>query len=157
MKFAVAEVIATAFYAGYTPKAPGTAGALFGLLLIFLLHRFLFFVDIHLAIVALLLTAVGVWASNEMIDALQMKDPQCVVIDEVAGQMIAFLACVGYGWLNFVVAFALFRLFDIWKPFPVNVLEKLPRGWGVMADDVMAGLYAAFVIYIARNFFNAPL
>lgn len=157
IKFAAAEVFATSFYVGYTPKAPGTAGALFGLLLVFLLHRFFFFVDLHFALIVLALTVIGIWASNEMIDTLQMKDPQCVVIDEVVGQMIAMLAVGAYGWLNFGVAFALFRLFDIWKPFPVNALERLPRGWGVMADDVMAGLYAAFFIYVARAFFYVPV
>lgn len=157
MKFAVAEVFATGLYAGYTPKAPGTAGALLGLLLVYLLHRFLFFIDVHFALLALVLTVIGVWASNRMIEALQMKDPQVVVIDEVVGQVIAFLSVSSYGWLQFAVAFALFRAFDIWKPFPVNVLEKLPRGFGVMADDVMAGIYAAFVVYVLRNFFSVAI
>ncbi|WP_031498740.1 phosphatidylglycerophosphatase A [Bryobacter aggregatus] len=154
MRFAIAEVIATSFYAGYTPKAPGTAGALFGVLLVYLLHRYAFFIDIHFALLSAVLLLPSIWASNQMIDTLQLKDPQCIVIDEVLGQVIAFTAVVQYSWLSYLVAFLLFRAFDIWKPFPVNMFEKLPRGLGVMADDLMAGVYAAFVIYLLRNFGN---
>lgn len=157
MKFAIAEVVATAFYAGYAPKAPGTAGALVGLLLVYLLEHFLFFTNLHIAAVVLVLLAPSVWATNRMIASTGLKDPQVVVVDEVLGQMLAFLPLWRFTPLNFVVAFALFRLFDIWKPFPVNAFEKLPGGWGVIADDLMAGLYAALLSYIAQNFLQLPL
>jgi phosphatidylglycerophosphatase A len=157
MKLAIAEVIATSFYAGYTPKAPGTAGALVGVLLVFLLHHFTYFTVYHLAGFFAVILLPSIWASNVLIDNLQLKDPQCIVIDEVLGQMVAFFAADLDKPLAYLAAFVLFRLFDIYKPFPVNLFEKLTRGWGVIADDLMAGLYAALVIYILRNFLNLPL
>lgn len=157
MKLAIAEVIATSFYAGYVPKAPGTAGAAVGVLLIYLLHHFAYFSNLHFAVFIVLSLVPAVWATNCLIDAMQVKDPQCVVVDEVLGQMLAFQAVNLNQPASYLAAFLLFRAFDIWKPFPVNVLEKLPRGLGVIADDLMAGLYAAFVIYVLRNFLNLPL
>jgi phosphatidylglycerophosphatase A len=92
-----------------------------------------------------------------LIDALQLKDPQCIVVDEVLGQMLALLAIDLDRPLGYLIGFGLFRAFDIRKPFPVNLLEKLPRGIGVIADDLMAGLYATLVIYILKNFLNLAL
>lgn len=157
MKFAAAEAIATSFYAGYMPKAPGTAGAAVGVLLVYLLHHFAFFTPLHLVGFVLLTLGPAIWATNCLIDSMQIKDPQCVVVDEVLGQMLAFLTASLDRPVSYLLAFVLFRAFDIWKPFPVNLLEKLPRGIGVIADDLMAGLYAAFVIYLLRNFLNLPL
>lgn len=157
MKLAIAEVIATSFYAGYVPKAPGTAGAAVGVLLVYLLYHFADFTTLHLMGFVLLGLAPAVWATDRLIDAMQTKDPQCVVVDEVLGQMLAFLTAKLDQPASYLLAFVLFRIFDIWKPFPVNLLEKLPRGIGVIADDLMAGLYAALVIYLLRNFLNLPL
>jgi len=157
MRFAIAEVIATTFYAGYTPKAPGTAGALVGVLLAFLLHRFAHFTPYHLAGFVVVFLLPSIWATNVLIDTLKLKDPQCVVVDEVLGQMLAFFTCDLDRPISYLLAFVLFRAFDIWKPFPVNLFEKLPRGLGVIADDLMAGVYAAFVVYILRHFLNLPL
>ena len=157
MKLAIAEVISTSFYAGYVPKAPGTAGAAVGVLLVYLLHHFAYFAHLHFAGFIVLCLVPAVWATNFLIDAMQVKDPQCVVVDEVLGQMLAFQTASLDQPASYLVAFLLFRAFDIWKPFPVNMLEKLPRGIGVIADDLMAGLYAAFVIYVLRNFLNLPL
>lgn len=157
MKLAVAEVIATSFYSGYAPKAPGTAGALVGVLLVFLLHRFAFFTSFHMAGFVLVFLIPSIWATNLLIDALKTKDPQCVVVDEVLGQMLAFVGSSLDQPLTYLLAFGLFRLFDIFKPFPVRQFENLPRGWGVICDDLMAGLYSAFVLYILRNFLNLPL
>lgn len=156
MKAGIAEVIATWFYVGTIPKAPGTCGALAGVLLVFLLHRYAFFVSLHFAILAVLLLPLMVWASNVVIGATGVKDPQVIVADEVLGQVIAFLPVTEYGWMSGLAALGLFRLFDIWKPFPVNVLERLPRGWGVMMDDVMAGVYAALGVYIGKHFLMLP-
>jgi len=109
---------------------------------------------------------------------LGIKDPQIVVIDEVSGQLIAILlgtltferipagafdlqivraAWAGFGqgavaWKSLCAGFLLFRLFDIWKPFPIRRLEKLPGGWGIMADDWMAGIYAAILLRLALHF-----
>ena len=82
-----------------------------------------------------------------------MKDPQFVVIDEVSGQMIAYfgLACTAFAnWKYLLLGFILFRVFDIWKPFPARQAESLPGGLGIMADDWIAGIYAALGLWIAR-------
>ncbi|HEV3470941.1 MAG TPA: phosphatidylglycerophosphatase A [Pyrinomonadaceae bacterium] len=98
---------------------------------------------------ALLLVIVGValagtWAATRCESLLRKKDPGAVVVDEVAGQLITFLFVPrGVGPWTLVMGFLAFRLFDIWKPYPINRLEALPAGLGVMADDVLAGAYAA--------------
>lgn len=158
MKSAIAEAWATSFYAGLAPKAPGTAGALVGIAMAYLLTQFAFFSGWHLAALALAMLLPSVWATNVVIDETGLKDPQLVVMDETVGQLLAF---AGAGWgaigpWTFVVAFALFRGFDIVKPFPVNACEKMPRGWGVMMDDVMAGVYAALVLWCLREFASLP-
>ncbi|MDX2267630.1 MAG: phosphatidylglycerophosphatase A [Bryobacter sp.] len=154
MRSALAEAWATAFYAGYVPKAPGTAGALVGVLLAFLLQRFAFFTGWHLAALAAVLLPASVWAANVVIAESGLKDPQMVVMDEVLGQLLVF-GGLGLGNatpLAYVVAFVLFRFFDITKVFPVNHLEKLPRGWGVMLDDYGAGVYGAVVLGVLRGY-----
>jgi len=89
-------------------------------------------------------TMAGIWAASRAEKLFQRKDPGAIVVDEVAGQMIALLS--GPFWLHtswsIVSAFLLFRLFDIWKPYPIRRLEGLESGLGVMADDIGAGIYA---------------
>jgi phosphatidylglycerophosphatase A len=125
---------------------------------------------------ALAIGAAGVWASDRAAKFAGAKDPQFVVIDEVSGQYLALLLgialptfnrVVGSHWLwlsssnNYVSAvnvslkyvllgFILFRVFDIWKPFPARQAESLPGGWGIMADDWVAGIYAAIGLWLAR-------
>lgn len=157
MKLAVAEVIATSFYSGYAPKAPGTAGAVVGVVMVYLMHHFGGFGSYHIAGFVWLALWPSIWATDQLIDALKLKDPQCVVVDEVLGQMVSFLgADLDSPW-SYLVAFGLFRAFDIWKPFPVKWFEKLPRGYGVIFDDLAAGVYALGVMYALRNFLNLPL
>lgn len=144
----LALALATGLGAGYVPRAPGTAGSLVSLLLYLLLERaagpaLLWW---HLALnVALVL--VGVWAAGRAAHYLGRKDPTVVVIDEISGQQIAFLGLTSASWPHLAAAFLLFRAFDIWKPFPVRRLEALPGGWGVMADDWLAGAYAAVAVW----------
>lgn len=157
MKLAIAEAIGTSLYAGYVPKAPGTAGAAVGVAIVFLLHRYAAATSYDMGWVALLALGPCIWASNVLIDTMKTKDPQCVVADEVLGQMLSFVGADLDRPLTYLLAFALFRAFDIWKPFPVNSFERLPRGYGVMMDDLMAGVYAAAVMYVLRNFLNLPL
>jgi phosphatidylglycerophosphatase A len=157
MKSAIAEVWSTAFYAGYVPKAPGTAGALAGVGLAWLLHQYAFFVNFHFPVLALALLAPSVWAAGVVIGETREKDPQTIVMDEVLGQLVVFLGAARFTPLTFVVAFAAFRLFDIWKPFPVNLFERLPGAWGVMMDDLMAGLYGAFLLWVLREFAGLAL
>ena len=105
---------------------------------------------------------VGIWAAGRAARHLAAKDPQCIVIDEISGQQIALLpmSWAGaqsafffdsvHGWQYLLVGFILFRLFDIWKPWPARQAEKLPGGWGIMADDWVAGIYAALGLWAAR-------
>lgn len=87
---------------------------------------------------------IGIWAANRVVKLTGKKDPRIVIIDEVVGQLITFLFVPAkLGWWTVVIGFLAFRFFDIWKPYPANKLESLPTGLGVMADDVMAGFYAA--------------
>jgi phosphatidylglycerophosphatase A len=124
----------------------------------------------------IVLATVGVWASGRVVEYSGEKDPQYVVIDEVAGQHLTlvlplipiglphlsqhfdlsgyaiFFAMSLLNWKYLLLGFILFRAFDIWKPFPLRRLEMLPRGWGVMADDWMAGVYAAILLRLALHF-----
>jgi phosphatidylglycerophosphatase A len=123
------------------------------------------------ASLALFMAALGLWSANRVCASAGTKDPQFVVIDEVSGQMIALLFSAGestldrthmydvwnvqswHGFVNWkylLVGFILFRVFDIWKPFPARQAESLPGGWGIMADDWVAGIYAALGLWIAR-------
>jgi phosphatidylglycerophosphatase A len=139
----VARIISTFFGVGYTPIAPGTAVSL----VVILLYRFVLS-GLNWPVFIGLMAAVffiGVWASFRHASVLGRKDPGEIVIDEVVGQMIPlFLLKPSWGLL--IAAFLLFRAFDILKPFPVNRAENYPGGWGIMLDDIVAGLYAGILI-----------
>jgi phosphatidylglycerophosphatase A len=96
---------------------------------------------------AVLVTLIGIPAATQVARSSATKDPQFVVIDEVAGQLVALIA-VPLAWKTFLVGFILFRAFDILKPPPVRQLEKLPEGTGIVLDDVAAGFYALLVMQI---------
>lgn len=147
---------------GYLPLAPGTWGSLLGVGLYLTLRRFSF-PSAHAAasdirqnyiiqLVAItVVTIVGTWAASLTERVSKTKDPSKVVVDEVAGQLIALLAVpVGVWSTNdlwwLVSAFILFRFFDIVKPYPARRFEKLKGGLGIMADDLVAGIYAAMVV-----------
>jgi phosphatidylglycerophosphatase A len=100
---------------------------------------------------ALLITLVGIAASNSVVRATGLKDPQIVVIDEVAGQLIALIAAP-LSWQCLLAGLILFRAFDILKPPPIRQLEALPDGWGVMLDDVAAGALAFLVLQALVHF-----
>jgi phosphatidylglycerophosphatase A len=147
----LAAGVATVGGAGFLPKAPGTAGAAVGVLLYLGIER------VHdgayyLHAIILLLVA-GTWASWR-VEHFWGHDSQRIVIDEVVGQMITFAFTAGrikLPWPDVIAGFALFRLFDIIKPFPVRRLERLQSGVGVMADDVGAGLYALALLTVIRS------
>ena len=101
--------------------------------------------------VAILVTLVGIPAATRVSRASGSKDPQFVVIDEVAGQLIALIA-VPLAWKTFLAGFILFRVFDILKPPPVRQLERLPEGTGIVLDDVAAGIYAFIVMQLLLHF-----
>src|SRR5215471_2843748 len=148
---------------GYFPIAPGTLGALVGVALYLAISGWLYGIlaanagrgrlnlvfvftpqMAFMLLVIFLVTLAGIWAANRAEKLLGKKDPSSVVIDEVAGQMIALLTgpFLPPTWWSVLSAFILFRLFDIWKPYPIRRLEALESGLGIMADDVLAGIYA---------------
>jgi phosphatidylglycerophosphatase A len=100
------------------------------------------------AILALICTPAGIWAAGVVARESGRKDPQIVVIDEVLGQWLTLAGASQLNWKTFALGFALFRLFDIWKPVPVRQFEKLPGGTGIVADDLMAGVYGAAVLIV---------
>jgi len=151
---------------GYFPIAPGTLGALVGVGLYLTIwgsvlqlletnaargHLNLLFIFTPLLAAMLLaivlVTVAGTWAATRAEKLMQRKDPSAVVIDEVAGQMIALLTGPFWlpTWWSVLTAFILFRLFDIWKPYPIRRFEALESGLGIMADDLVAGIYALIV------------
>lgn len=135
----LAILIASFGYVGFFPIAPGTAGSLAALVL-FAFVRWVGMPAFELGMIAAVMVA-GVWAANGAERALGQKDPGPIVIDEVLGMLIT-LAVIPVSLTAVLVGFLLFRLFDIVKPFPAARMEHLPGGYGVMLDDVVAGLYA---------------
>ena len=152
MRVKLANLISTWFGCGYSPKAPGTAGSIAALAIGILLHQYSHFNQWQFAILAFIAFFPAVWAAGVTATAAKIKDPQFVVIDEVIGTWIALAGARTYNWKSYLAALALFRLFDIWKPPPVRQLESLPDGWGINLDDVMAGVYAALVLFLAGRF-----
>jgi phosphatidylglycerophosphatase A len=152
MPVSVANLIATWFGCGRSPYAPGTAGSAAAVGIAIALQHWLGFGPLQFAVMAALLFLPATWAADVAARAAGLKDPGFVVVDEVIGQWIALAGARALNWKSYLAAFALFRLFDIWKPAPVRQLERLPGGWGINADDVMAGLYAALVLWAAGCF-----
>lgn len=143
--------IATVGGAGFFPIAPGTAGSLVGLALVVGLGRLplrgAFSIGI-LATTSLALFALGVWAAGVAEGYFGRTDPGQVVMDEVVGQLVTFLLIPHATWRYLVGGFLLFRAFDILKPFPARQAERIPRGWGIMLDDVVAGAYGLAVLAV---------
>ncbi len=132
-------LLATWFGSGLLPKAPGTWGSLAALPFAWGIATV--WGSWGLLAGAVAVFALGVWASDRVARRLGREDPGLVVVDEVAGQWLTLLA-VPPDVLLYGVGFVLFRLFDIWKPWPVSWAERtFPGGWGIMIDDVVAGLY----------------
>jgi phosphatidylglycerophosphatase A len=139
MKTRLGFVIATWFGLGFSPIAPGTLGTLAALPLYYALRGFGSFAVLAAAVV---LTLVGVWAAGIVAVHTGKHDPQIVVVDEVAGVLVA-LAFAPPTIAGVAVAVVLFRIFDMTKPFPARAAERLPGGWGIVIDDVVAGIWAA--------------
>ena len=141
----VAIWIATCAGTGYFPFAPGTAGSAVGLALVVGLRWApldRLWRSVAVASLAACLFLLGVWAAGKAEDFFARKDPGQVVIDEVVGQIITFVGQPRASWKLLLAGFLLFRAFDIVKPFPAGRAERLPAGWGIMLDDVVAGVYS---------------
>ncbi|MCL4847569.1 MAG: phosphatidylglycerophosphatase A [Acidobacteria bacterium] len=139
----VALAVATCLGAGYAPFAPGTVGSAVGLL-VYAAVRAAGGGAVEAAAVVVVF-AVGVWASSVAERHFGRTDPGPVVVDEVAGMLVTLLF-VPVSVTGAILAFLLFRVFDVVKPYPANRLERLHGGFGIMADDVMAGVYANVVL-----------
>ena len=148
----VANSISTWFGCGYAPAAPGTVGSAAGIAIALLIEHYWAWPPAAFAALAVVVTAPAIWAAGETARQAHVKDPQFVVVDEVVGQWLALAGARALNWKSWLGAFLLFRLFDIWKPVPARQLESLPGGTGIMADDLMAGLYAALVLFLAGWF-----
>jgi phosphatidylglycerophosphatase A len=163
----VALTIATCGGVGYVPVVPASWGSLAacGIYFVALIanDNFVFWAqnqNLNAALIESFRTSfilvfliglflIGMWAATRVVKITGVKDPRLIVIDEVVGQFITFLFVPAQvGWWIIPVGFFAFRLFDIWKLFPADKLEFLPDGLGVMADDVMAGFYAAALVSV---------
>jgi phosphatidylglycerophosphatase A len=143
----IARWIATCGGLGYAPVVPGTVASLPVALLAWLLAPG----GPWLAAAALVVSAAGIWAAGREEARLGVHDPGSIVVDEAAGMLVAL---VGHpASLSWVLAlFLLFRVMDVWKPFPIHRLQSLPGGWGVVCDDLLAGLYANLLLQVPRWF-----
>ncbi|MFN6963096.1 MAG: phosphatidylglycerophosphatase A [Pyrinomonadaceae bacterium] len=161
-----ALAVTTVFGVGYLPLAPGTFGSIVGVAVYFGLEYLLKWsfgvaslggvsetasatVNAAVAVCFLAYTLLGIWAAGRSTQLLGNNDPSEAVVDEVIGQLIAFLFVpFSSSWQMILAGFLLFRLFDIWKPYPIDYLQNLPAGIGVCADDILAGVYAGVCLAI---------
>lgn len=144
----LAVFLASGGFAGYFPVAPGTVGSAIGLAIVWYLRSFSVF---FLLALSLALLVSGVWAAGKTCQILKKKDASQVVIDEIVGMMMTMigLPLTPY-WL--LAGFLIFRLFDIVKPSPARYFdEKVSGGWGVMMDDVIAGIYGNIVLHLMQR------
>ncbi len=156
----ISVFLASCFYIGYIPIMPGTFGTAFAAIVAYLLPQSWFYEltgysslwEVNIAgqiiftSVILLISFFSVRISSQAEEILG-HDNKRIVLDEFCGYMLS-IAFLPKTWLLLVYAFALFRVFDIAKPYPVNKLEKLKSGWGIMADDLMAGLYTNLLLQV---------
>lgn len=144
MKNFLTKSIATVFGVGYSPFASGTAGTAVGVVIFYFLgNNVLVF-----TLLLLVLLFLGIVSSGLVEKQVKEKDPGIVVIDEVVGVMIALWG-LPLMWPVMIIGFFLFRAFDMFKIYPINKLEALPGGWGIMLDDCMAGVYTNIILRIA--------
>jgi phosphatidylglycerophosphatase A len=161
----------TTFGVGYLPLAPGTWGSLAGVAVYLIATRCASAAALSLshngwrsdqisalttgtvAVLFLLFCLAGVWAAGRSCGLFGNSDPSQAVVDEVIGQLITFLFVpFGISWPYVLIGFALFRLFDVWKPYPIDSLQALPGGIGVCADDFLAGIYAGVALAVIYAF-----
>lgn len=148
-----ATMLATFFGVGHLNPGPGTWGSLATVILWWLASSRIPVPSRMWATIfaTAAVTLAGIPAATLVARAYGSKDPQFIVIDEVAGQLVTLIA-VPLVWKTFLAGFILFRVFDMWKPFPVRRLERLPEGTGIVVDDLAAGVYALAVMHLLLHF-----
>lgn len=152
----LAKAIATGFGSGYLPVAPGTWGAALATLITYVIAVNTDAYDLNAALIILTFTftSLGVWSANVLQDEWG-HDPGKIVVDEMVGIWISMIF-VPFSIVNLLLAFGLFRLYDIWKPWLVKKAESLDGGLGVMADDIVAGVFAnvsiQFILVVSKYF-----
>ena len=144
MRSKAAALLATWFGCGYAPIAPGTAGSAAAVAIAYGLQL----PRIYLLALTVVMVAPAVWSATHLARTMSVNDPGRVVVDEVLGQWLALLGAPALTLPSCLAGLLLFRLFDIWKPFPIRRLERLPDGYGIVADDLAAGTYAALVLFL---------
>lgn len=144
------KLLATSLGSGYSPFAPGTAGAIVGCIILWFLNKYqlvstteniFYFIGL-----ITIVTLIGVFVTNQLEEEWG-KDPSKVVIDETIGLWITMIF-IPFTWLNLLLAFILFRFFDIAKPLGIRKMENIKGGWGVMLDDVLAGIYSNIALQL---------
>ena len=142
------HIIALGFGTGLYKKAPGTLGTLVAIPLFLAINK----VDISFQLLfAVMVFILGIWSSNVVSNSLKLKDPSCIVIDEIAA-FLFLLILINPNVYQLIYVFILFRLFDIWKPYPISWLEKnYSGGFGIMIDDIAAALMA-LIIYLITDY-----
>ncbi|MEJ2246474.1 MAG: phosphatidylglycerophosphatase A [Acidobacteriota bacterium] len=144
----LSRMIASLFYVGFLPGMPGTYASVITALVLYAACSVSGAIQplLHLGLICLI-TVVGTVSSANICRSTGVEDPSYIVIDEVAGQLLTFLFLPVTGW-NIILGILVFRTFDIWKPYPIRKLERLGNGMGVMADDLLAGIYGNIVLHI---------
>jgi phosphatidylglycerophosphatase A len=152
MMLRLSRTIASLFYIGFLPGMPGTYGSVITALAFWWIHSLSGGIRplSHLSVLCLI-TLIGVLVSAHISRKTGVEDPSYIIIDEVAGQLLTLL-CLPVTGLNILIGILAFRTFDIWKPFPIRKLESLEHGIGVMADDLLAGVYANILLQILNRF-----
>jgi phosphatidylglycerophosphatase A len=148
----LAIIFATWFGCGYFPWGPGTVGSLAAVLIAVGIETYAQQGRLFLLGLILILLWPSIWAATRTARLLNREDPGLVVVDEVLGQWVTFLGIGKRNWKIYLCGFLLFRLFDIWKPWPVRKFEKLPEGVGIVTDDLAAGLYGALILFLGGVF-----
>jgi phosphatidylglycerophosphatase A len=150
----LARLVATWFYSGYAPIAPGTVGSAAAIAVAWVLVHFAAFGPREILFLGVVCIPPSIWAADVVARETGMTDPAIVVADEVVGQWITLGGATHLNWRSWTAAFILFRLLDIWKPPPARQFDRMQGGVGIVLDDVAAGIYGALVLFVAGVWFN---
>lgn len=154
LKQKIADFLASGLYVGKIPFAPGTIGTLVAIPIMFLYWEKGILAQVFITLSVFL---IGFWASTVIVkdtsNTEEKVDPDFIVIDEIAGFMVSMIG-ISLTPVHILIAFVLFRIYDILKPPPIKKFEQLPSGLGIMADDIVAGIYVLIIMHILVKFFN---